>query len=699
MGMTKDENNPEGGETMDRIKIILKRNRKIYNGLLLVIFTAILFFISFHKLETDKLDLKIGDIAPSDIRASKDLIDEYTREDLRKEAANNVEPKYRISPSIQISMKNKIKSLLDLTRDTKAEENLSTSKKAALLSEKQNFELTTEEIYILIRMDYKSLNSLENNLMDLINQVMGSGIKESELEYEKDNLANIFETLDMKEGEKQIGHTLLKGTIAPNNFIDKVETQRLREEAENQVEEVIIKENAIIASQGSRIGEREVDLMMESGLLKEDNRLPFKMIIGIIVLISLSMIIFLAYIYYFHREMLYNNKLLVSFIVVLLTILISENIYLLSPYIMPIGMASLLISILINPQLGLLINMFVAFFLGFILKLDASIITMYIISGSIGALVSMKQGQRYNIMLNGGIIGLVNLLALASISLAKGLGGIDSFTTGMYLLLNGIIVAVITLGSLPLWENVFSILTPLKLLELSNSNQPLLKKFLLEAPGTYHHSMLVGNLAESAAETISANPLIVRAGAYYHDIGKMVRPYYFGENQFGIGNPHDKLQPMQSVKIITSHTTDGIKIGKEYKLPKEIIDIIEQHHGNTMVAYFYYKYKEENPDIKISTDEFRYQGRKPQSKEAAIIMLADSTEAAVRSIKEMTNEKIKDMVTKVVQGKLDDGQLDECHITLKELQLIIDSFVNVLTGIHHDRIEYPTIEKSLEEGV
>lgn len=681
---------------MDWIKNLLRKNRKIYNGLLLVIFVAILFFIAFHKIETNKLDIKIGDTAPIDIRATKELVDDYTRENLKKEAADKVEEKYRISPSIQISMKNKIKNFLDTARDIKAEDNMSIKSKVEKLDNIQNLGLSSEEIATIIRMDYKSLNSLENNLMDLINQVMGNGIKDSELEYEKENLESVFKTLDISEDEKKIGHSLLNVTIAPNNFVDKIETQKMKEKAKEEIGEVMIEENGIIITQGSKITEREIDLLKESGLLKEDNKVPIKMIIGIIILVLLIMTILLGYIYCFNKEMLFNNRLLVSFIVILLTIVISDNIYLLSPYIMPIGMASMLISILINPKLGLLINMILSFFLGLILNLDLSIIIMYIISGSIGALIAMKQDQRYNIMLNGVIIGIVNLLALGSINLAKGLGGIDSVATGVYLFLNGIIAAVITLGSLPLWENVFGILTPLKLLELSNSNQPLLKKFLLEAPGTYHHSMLVGNLAENAAEEISANSLLVRAGAYYHDIGKMTRPFYFGENQFGIGNPHDKLQPLQSVKIITSHVTDGIKLGKEYKLPKEIIDIIEQHHGNTKVAYFYYKYKEDNPEIKISEDEFRYKGKKPQTKEAAIIMLADSTEAAVRSIKELTNEKIKDMVSKVVQGKLNDGQLDECDITLKEIQLIIDSFINVLTGIHHDRIEYPTIEKNLE---
>lgn len=681
---------------MDKIKKLLKNNRRIYNGLLLVVFTAILFFISFHKLETDKLDLKVGDVSPRDIRTTKELTDEYTRESLRKEAALKVEPKYRISPSVQMTMKKKIKDLLDTTRDIKAEENLSLKGKIDKLNENQGLNLSSEELSILIRMDYKSLNNFENNLLDLTSQVMGNGIKEKDLEYEKENLASTFENLDMTDEEKEVGYTLLRETIGANEFIDEAETQRKRDKAEEEIEEVILQENDIIVSQGSIITERDLDLMQESGILKEDDKVPIKMIFGIIILMLLSMFIFIVYIYYFHNHMLYNNKLLVCLIVVLLTIIISEKMYFLSPYIMPTGTAALLVSILINPRLGLLINIFVIFFLGFILRLDTSIVTMYIISGSIGSLISMKQDQRYNIMLNGSIIGFVNLLALGSISFAKGLGGIESISIAMYLIVNGIISAVITLGSLPLWENVFSILTPLKLLELSNPNQPLLKKFLLEAPGTYHHSILVGNLAETAAEKISANPLIARVGAYYHDVGKMERPYYFGENQFGMDNPHDKLQSMQSVKVITSHTTDGMKIGKEYKLPQEILDIIEQHHGNTMVAYFYYKYKEKNPDIKISEDEFRYKGRKPQTKEAAIIMLADSTEAAVRSIKELTKKKIRDMVNKVVQGKLDDGQLDECNITFKEIQLIIDSFVSVLTGIHHDRIEYPSENSSLE---
>ncbi len=681
---------------MDSKGFSLTKNRKLYNGLLLVIFTAILFFITIYKLETNKFNLKIGDMATTDIRATKDLEDIYTTEELKKEAMNKVEPRYRIYPSVQMTMKSTIKDFLDTTRDIKAQENISINKRAQLLQESQPIELTIKDAYVAIRMDYKALNNFENILMDLINQVMGNGIKETELQYEKENLVKVFESLDMKDEEKQLGLLLMNSTIEANEFLDKAETERRRLEEAEKVEIVVLKENEIIAPQGSIIKEREIELIRASGLLKEDNKIPIGLILGTVILILLGMSIIIGYIYLFNNEILYNNRLLILLMVALLSIIICKEMYQISPYIMPVATVPLLISMLIEPKLGLLVNMFVSFFLGFILKLDASSIAMYMVSGSIASLIAIKQEQRYNILINGFIIGIINILTLTSFRLAKGIGGIDSITIAFYSFINGIIAAILTLGSLPVWENAFSVLTTLKLLELSNPNQPLLKKLLLEAPGTYHHSILVGNLAEGAAEAISANSLLARVASYYHDIGKSVRPYYFAENQFGIENPHNKLQPMQSSTIITSHTIDGIALGKEKNLPKEIIDIIEEHHGNTAVAYFYHKAKELNKDIDISIDEFRYKGRKPQTKEAAIVMLADSSEAAVRSMKDLTKEKIEDMVRKVVQGKLKDGQLDECDLTLKEIETIIHSFVKVLTGIYHDRIEYPNIEEKSE---
>ena len=516
---------------MDLKKMLFKGNKRLYNGLLLFLFTAILFFITIHKLETNKLNLRIGDILPSTIRATKDLEDKYITEDLKTEEMNKIDPIYRISPSIQMAMKNSIKDFLDTARDVKSQESISHNKKVEIFLENQALGLSSREISIAIKMDYKALNNFENVLFDLINQVMGIGIKEIELEYEKENLVKTFESLDMKEEEKELGLALFNATINANEFLDKSETQRKKEEAANRIETVVIKENEIIAFQGSIVTDRELYLIGEAGLLKDDDRLPISLIIGIILLLLLGISIVMGYIYFFNNEILYNNRLLIMLIIVILTILISKGLYSLSPYIMPVAAAPLLISMLIDPKLALLVNIFLSFYLGFVLKLDNSIVAMHIISGSIGAIIAIRQEQRHYILLNGLIIGVINLVTLGSMGLAEGIRGISSLLEGSYSLLNGIIAAMMTLGSLPIWENVFSVLTPLKLLELSNPNQPLLKKLLLEAPGTYHHSILVGNLSEAAAEAVSANPLITRVGSYYHDIGKTIRPYYFAENQ------------------------------------------------------------------------------------------------------------------------------------------------------------------------
>ena len=230
-------------------------------------------------------------------------------------------------------------------------------------------------------------------------------------------------------------------------------------------------------------------------------------------------------------------------------------------------------------------------------------------------------------------------------------------------------------------------------------NHPIQKMLLLEAPGTYHHSILVANLAEVAAEEVGGNPALARVSAYYHDIGKIKRPVFFKENQIGRDNPHDKINPNLSTLIITSHVKDGIEMAKEYKLPKVIRDAIEQHHGTSLVKYFYITAKNtsEKPE-EVKEEDFMYSGPIPQNKEVAILMLADSVEAAVRSINEPTKGKIEEMVNNIIKARLNEGQLDDCDLTLKDLNKIRKSFLKTLGGIYHQRIEYPTESLSGKNG-
>ena len=249
---------------------------------------------------------------------------------------------------------------------------------------------------------------------------------------------------------------------------------------------------------------------------------------------------------------------------------------------------------------------------------------------------------------------------------------------------------------LPYLEHAFNITTPIKLLELGQPNHPLLQRLLLEAPGTYHHSMIIGNLAEAAADVIGADPVTVRVSAYYHDIGKIKRPYFFAENQFGAENPHDKISPSLSTLIVTSHVKDGLEICREYKLPKVISDVVAQHHGTMLVSFFYKRASEaEHGECAVEAD-FRYEGPKPQTKEAALIMIADSCEAAVRSISKPNANRIEAMIKKLIRERLNEGQFDECNLTLRELTQVGDVYTRVLSSMFHTRIEYPEPVKEIE---
>ena len=252
----------------------------------------------------------------------------------------------------------------------------------------------------------------------------------------------------------------------------------------------------------------------------------------------------------------------------------------------------------------------------------------------------------------------------------------------------GLLSIMLAMVLLPLLEDAFNILTPMKLLEFSNTSNTLIHKLLQKAPGTFTHSMEVGTLAENAAERIGANPLLARVGAYYHDIGKMEHPAYFIENQIGTINPHEALSPTLSAKVIKRHVKDGVQIGRAWGLPQEILDIIAQHHGSTRIEYFYRKALETDGDA-VNEADFRYSGGLPQTKEAGIVMLADSVQATVKSLSKPTRKRIEDVVTETIDRKLDDGQFDECALTIREIHEVGEAILEALVGFLGPRIEYP----------
>jgi hypothetical protein len=311
---------------------------------------------------------------------------------------------------------------------------------------------------------------------------------------------------------------------------------------------------------------------------------------------------------------------------------------------------------------------------------------LFLISGMSSSLLVCGARKRVTILRAGFIVGIVQLVSLFFID------NFYFFDSKRYIILflNGFSCGIIVLGILPIFEYLFGTITNISLLELADFNHPLLNRLMLEAPGTYHHSLIVGNLSEAACTVVGANALLARIGAYYHDVGKLQKPEYFSENQSLTGNKHDTLSPSMSKLVIMNHVKDGVEMAQKYRLNPRLIDFILSHHGNSLVYYFYRRALENvEEDQEVAQEGFRYPGPKPNTKEIAIVMLADSVEAAMRTLKDPAIETIKDMVHKIINNKFIDGQFDECDLTLKDLEKIASVFIRILSGIYHTRINYP----------
>ncbi len=314
--------------------------------------------------------------------------------------------------------------------------------------------------------------------------------------------------------------------------------------------------------------------------------------------------------------------------------------------------------------------------------------TIIFFMGSLCGAYSIKDARTRGVFIRTGVlVGFVQLVC--SLLINMDLSGNHLKTTLVPLFFNGIICSVIVMATLKIFEMVFGEITNFSLLELSDSSQPLLKRLVVEAPGTYHHSLIVSNLSEAAADAIGAHALLTRVGAYYHDIGKLVKPEYFTENQMTGNSKHDELEPSMSRLVILNHIKEGLELAKQYKLNQRIIDFIPEHHGTSLIHYFYQKALTEAEAQDVGEQDYRYPGPKPRSKETAIVMLADSVEGATRAMDEHTPQKIEDVIRKVINNKFIDGQLDACNLTLREIDAIASAFVRVLSAMYHSRVKYP----------
>jgi cyclic-di-AMP phosphodiesterase PgpH len=681
--------------------ISFKDNKSLQKLLLVIALFASIYGLLAVVSMPARIDLTLSRPSPRTIYAPRDAIDEYTTEMLRVQAADAVPEVFDYEPAVLENALDKIGAFFDtvveLTDDSELEEWEKVESIKQLLPE----DLPSSTVSALF-VDRATLRDLQGRLNNSVSEVFEQGIKEGDTDLARRRLTQEIALYPFSADLKRISEALVKPLIAQNMNFNAQATEENRELARRQVEPVIILRNTLIVSEGELVTVQQLALLEELGLIR-GRQADYPGYVGLFVLLLIVFIVVGVYMSIFVKNV-YNNPslLLLMGIVVIITLAISIAANYFSGYLIPVAMGIILITVLFGYKLALIINLVLALMVGLISGENFSFMVLALLGGLVSIYAVTRLSQRSDLARAGFYVALTNAAVIIAIYLFFGNVSMDydsllSFSYSIFAGIgNGIFSSVVAIGMLPFLESIFGVTTAITLLELSNPNHPLLREMLLKAPGTYYHSMMVSNLSETAAETANADPLLTRVGAYYHDIGKLKRPYFFSENQLSGENPHSKLSPNLSTLIIGAHPKDGVELGRKHRLPEVIIDIAAQHHGTSMISFFYQQALENNHREEVIADKFRYEGPKPQSKEAAIVMLADAVEAGVRSLSKPSANRVETMIRRMVKEKLEDGQLDQCDLTLKEIDKIAEAFVYIMSGIYHTRIEYPEKELKAE---
>jgi putative nucleotidyltransferase with HDIG domain len=677
----------------------------------------IIYFVLITALVTKKYDIKEGEIAKVSIKAQRNTTDNVATLAKKEEALRLVADEYEVKPSVKDNALRTIDNLfskaLVLKEDPQELENkIKELEKAA---NAQNVQLSSDELKDLIELDKPVLTDLQKFLKTTMTEVYSLSIQFNEnlspeinnenLKKAQDMIQIKFNTTKFSKPVRELGTTIGVKLVQYNSFYDKEKTEAAKSTAYNSVASVDIKKDQIIVMEGQQVTKEKYELLKSLGLLNNTSATDKYIYISLGAFIALILFIQSFYLYKYAKEIYKDfSKVLLINIICIISLVLSRTLGTVSPFLVPLAFAPMLMTVLLSHKISLAISVLNIVFLSASVNFNIDITIMAILNAGVGALMLQKLQARNDIFISCIYLGIINLVATFSLGFLLSNNVKDVMVAGVLSLVGSSLSGILTVGLLPLFESTFDIVTTIKLLELSNPNSPLLKKLLMEAPGTYHHSVLVANLAEVGAEAVGGNPVLARVSSYYHDIGKIKRPYFFKENQIGSDNPHDKITPNLSSLIITSHVKDGLELAKEYRMPKVIRDVIVEHHGNSLVKYFYVtaKNSSEKPE-EILEEDFRYPGPIPSTKESGIVMLADSVEASVRSISEPTPEKIEAMLDNMFKSRLNENMLDNCDLTLKDLTSIKKAFMKTLLGIYHQRIEYPVDKwqlngKSIEQA-
>jgi len=692
-------------------------------SLFFILLIAITLVLSIN-IFPDKILLKEGQICSKDILSPGDFefVDLEETQNSREKASKSIKEVYDLNLANIENVEKQIDSLFSKIKEY--QEKINDSSKDAItniidtntrLKDDELNEMAKEinnnlRLYIneeviagCLQLDNLSLEKIRVDIKSSMRKIMEQGIKKDDLGNAEKQLIREISEISLDHHDALIASEIATSLLLPSLFLNEEDTEKRRQEAISSVGNIknTIQKGQIIIRKGEVVTSEDIAILNALGL--KNPRINFSNIIGIIMITALFLSVFFFYLNYFYPDIYENiNKLILLSIISIFIVLLAKIFGQVSGYLIPMASSSMLIALSFSPNIAILLTVILSLLIGFIPGGGLNYILVSIISGIVAIYSIQKATQRSSLTRAGLLIAGVNIIAISALGLINNEEYYLILQNNFLGVLNGFLAVILTIGILPFLESYFDITTSFKLMELSNPNQPLLKKMILEAPGTYHHSIVVGNLSETAAEEIGGNGLLARVGAIYHDIGKIKRPYFFTENQEAYKNIHDEMEPSLSALVIASHVKEGIELAKKNKLPKDITDIISQHHGTNLITYFFHRALKENglANDAVAEENYRYSGPKPQTKETGIILLADSLEAATRSLTNPTATRIKTLVKEIIQKNLENGQLEECDLTLKDLDKIGDSFSRILTGMFHTRVEYPDddlIKKIKEE--
>ncbi|PDY49280.1 HD family phosphohydrolase [Bacillus pseudomycoides] len=680
-----------------------------------ILLGAVLFFALMNNVKPEQLDVKMLSISKQTIHSPIKIEDKVTTDKKKREAAQKVEDQYTYRSEYKQNKVEIVNSVFlaikEVESDTKSadpdeQKKISAAERLEKLKKKLPTDLTkslSDSVLLqFVNADPDQLSLARDAMVTAINNIMSTHIKMNEENDARERFVNEIRNVNVNSDLKDALNVLGKYAIEANYFYDSTATKDRKKVAEDAVAPVYILQGQILVKEGDTITREVYDQLKLVGLLEQGN--TFQPFVGLAIIIGVLL-------FFMHKQFESFLKLkreekpyilayttIVAITVVLMKIisLFQKLEYAGIAYVVPVAMGTILVKLMIGDRFVFITSMIfsvcgsIMFNEGVTSTLNYSV-GIYVLLSSLSVSIFLREKNRRSMILQAGIlVSVLNVVVLAALLLLRN-GNFSPLEIGSQLLMaaaSGIISSILAMGILPYLESGLGIVSSMKLMELSSPNHPLLRKILLEAPGTYHHSVMVANLSEAACEAVGANGVLARVGAYYHDIGKTVQPHFFIENQMGIENPHDKLDPEMSRDIIIAHVTNGVKMLEEHHIPQEIIDIAGQHHGTTLLKYFYYKAIKEDKE-RYTEEMFRYPGSKATSKESAIVGIADSVEAAVRSMNHPTPEQINNLVQSIIKDRLQDGQFSECNLTFKELQIVGKTLCETLNGIFHSRIKYP----------